>query len=407
MSRALRRLLLADDAARVDQGLALAKALDDGAAIDALLAETTIRGGRLVPGRPFLAAAGRQPLRDRALRGLLAAHPEPSRRAAIRRLRVFGAARQGDAKLAPEGGTLPRFLGLRSLELLHLARLPRALPAGLRRLRVRDVDDPALIATLAARAGAGLRWLDLERVPLESLDGLEGLPQLRGLALRGLRRLGSLAGLSGHPSLRALVLQRLGLPATPIPRLPRLVALRLEGGPAHVALTPESTPSLRRFAARDPGDPTLEGLFAHPSVAHVRIEGALRLLRLAGAAACRGLRHVELLHCAKVDLRGLADAPALETLVLRGSVAVELGALAGAPRLRRVAVRLPHVDLGPLRDLPALEVVDLRGGPPPRDLDALVGLPLRRLELEPRYRAAVPEALRSLLPPATPGGGAR
>ncbi|MEO0322316.1 MAG: hypothetical protein AAF447_05140, partial [Myxococcota bacterium] len=331
----MRRLLLAREPARVDQGIALAAALG-APALDALLRESAVRGGRLVAGKPFAGVGAHQPLRERALRGLIARHPNPRWRRSLRHLEVHGAGRSGAAPLAAEA--LGRFEAARTLALLRLAGLPRSFPPALRRLRVYDVGGEDLLPRIG-EALAGTLWrLDLEQLPVLDLAGVEQLRALRVLGLRGLRRLVRVDALAGHPALRVLSLRRLGLGPEPLPPLPALRVLKLEGGPAHIALRPEALPRLQRFAARDPGDATLAGLFALPTVEHVRIEGALRRLRLAGIGPGARLRRLELLHCAQVDLRGVAEAPALAELTVRGSVAVDLAPVAGAPALRRLAL---------------------------------------------------------------------
>ncbi|MEQ1570402.1 MAG: hypothetical protein ABMA64_32505 [Myxococcota bacterium] len=185
-----------------------------------------------------------------------------------------------------------------------------------------------------------------------------------------------------------------------LPVLPRLEVLT---GHADATTLGAGLPALRRLelAAAELSDLTA-------------LAGATRLeeLTLTRAAAVRDLdpvrravaagaplREVRLLGARRVEsLAPFAGAP-LEHLELEGVDLTDLSPLAGAARLRWLAVRdAPHLaELSPVAKLPALQCLDLRGCSAVRDLSPALALPaLRVLALRGTgvAPADVPAALR-------------
>jgi Leucine-rich repeat (LRR) protein len=214
----------------------------------------------LEPGPLLKGTRSDVPYREYAVLALIASAPpellEAKRlRESIHRLRLSGhirSPRDPDAplQLAPllcltelhtlvvegahplRGAELLASLTLQSLELTvctGLQLLP-PLPSTLRRLRLENLiglRDCTELSTLT-----DLEELDLDRLDIQDLRFLSGLPRLKRLRLRHLPMVDSLESLASCTALESLELTALGIRSTAgLGRLPRLYRLHLEAHP--------------------------------------------------------------------------------------------------------------------------------------------------------------------------------
>ncbi len=364
----LLRLLRSRDASLVDQGVQLAAALADPQMFDDLLGGVTYgafgslqrfrdRDPRWIfrPNALFSGGRAHQPWLDRALIGLIALAPPESAVAARLRGEVWELWVQGseDQEMPIDPSVLACFPGLESLQIHHarpLGHLSRmgALPR-LRRLWLHACVLPCGLQGLSAPA---LTELGLLGLPLDSLGGITGAPNLEQLRLHGSGAcdLGALASLE-----RLVELSISGVEGR-LPRLPRLEELHLHGP---VTAPIAGMEKLRRlwladcpladfpmadFPMADPGFltdlPSLEEL--HLSLAPHR-RGLERPIFGAGMARLARLTMEAEGLCSLAGLlpdeRG--GLPGLRELEVRTGAALEDGALGALTGLRRLWLGSP------------------------------------------------------------------
>ncbi|MEM1413803.1 MAG: hypothetical protein AAGH15_02825 [Myxococcota bacterium] len=394
------RLLRSRDPFRVDQGVALARALGDGRIFRDLLQGTRFIVdedgiGTIEPGPKLQRAAPDRPYAVRAVLGLLAVmpgHAAADWRQAISALAVDAATYRRREAGVPTPFSLAGLERLERLDLLIVAR-PHGIDVGgknlaLTTLRILggEIDSLAPFRHLE-----GLRNLSMddfgegyrtEPTTLRSFEGARTLPALTSLSLSA-RLPADLGPLRGHPGLRVLELSQRATGAAPprslaaigdMPELQRLhLGLRLDLARLDLGTLP-SLRSLSLFGqVEDLGDlsrfPALSTLrLFRPPATFVGATGApgLRLLEideldhpprrtawlgdvkrlavrrldtpaLAWLRDARKLEILELASLATPDVASLPTLPSLEDLVLEGCPPLhDLSFLERQPRLRRV-----------------------------------------------------------------------
>lgn len=417
------RLLRSRDAGRIDQGVALARALGEDSLFRDLLQGTRFvldedGIGTLEPGPKLVRSAPDRPYGVRAVLGLLAVMPGPVAaewRTSLSALAIDAASYRRHEPGRPTPFSLAGLERFDRLNLLLVAR-PYGMSLGganrsLTSLRILGGELDSLeplrnleaLQTLAIDLfGEGYRR---EPTVLHSFRGVEQLPQLTSLSVVA-QLPKDLGPLRGHPGLRNLELsQRATGAAAPrslavLGELPVLQRLHLGLSHSLERLDLGPLPSLRALslfgAVQDLGDlgrfPALSTLrlFSPPD----RFQGARQAPRL----------HVLEMHGLKAAPERTAWLGDVRRLALPELGATELGWLEDARQLETLELASHHVtpELRTLPVLPALEDLVLAGCPPLPDLTALARQPrLRRVWLgedgEWLEDSVVPASLRPKL----------
>ena len=417
------RLLRSRNAARVDQGIALAQALGEPGIFQDLLQGTRFvldedGIGTLEPGPKLERSAPDRPYAVRAVLGLLAVMPGAEAadwRAALSALAIDAASYRRHEPGRPTPFSLAGLERFDRLNLLLVAR-PHGLSVGgpnhaLTTLRILggELESLAPLRQLGALQtlsidlfGQGYRR---EPTLLHSFEGVRDLPQLTSLSVVA-QLPADLGPLRGHPGLRNLELsQRATGAAAPrtlsalgdLPALQRL-HLGLSHRLAQLDLGP--LPSLRSLSlfgeVKDLGD-----LGRFPSLSTLRLYSPPR--------SFSGARAAPRLHL--LEMHGLQEPPArtawlgdVRRLALRDLDTQGLAWLENASQLEILELASHRVtpELATLPVLPKLEDLVLAGCPPLKDLSALARQPrLRRVWLgedgEWLADSVVPNALEASL----------
>ncbi len=395
------RLLRSRDAARIDQGVALARALGDAGIFRDLLQGTRFVVdedgiGTLEPGPKLERSAPDRPYAVRAVLGLLAVMPGPEAgdwRASLSALAIDAASYRRHEPGRPTPFSLAGLERFDRLNLLLVAR-PHGMSAGgpnesLTTLRILGGELDSLTALRNLKAlqtlsidlfGEGYRR---EPTVLRSFRGVEALPRLTSLSV--IAQLPTdLGPLRGHPGLRNLELSQRATGASAPRSLAALGELsslqRLHVGLSHSLerLDLGPLPSLRSLSLfGEVGD--LGDLGRFPALSTLRLHSPPSDFLGAKAAPRLHLLEMHGLKNAPARTRWLGDVRRLALLELD---ATELDWLEDARQLETLELASHHVtpQLATLPVLPALEDLVLAGCPPLPDLSALARQPkLRRV----------------------------